>query len=285
MRSWWFLAVALLAGCSLAPAPTQITRIVLSRSECSGRCRFAQYQLTPGGHVSENTGLSFTWDGTLGVKTYQDLTQRLVRLPAFGPRSDYRVNADRPITTIWIEAQQRHWQVLFPTGAARGDARALDRWASLTALLSNQAITRARRPFIARLQRLNDLRVVVFHSNGCYGRCPAYVATFYADGHATLQNPRYVEGAIANSTAAVPFPRVAALLANSNFATLQPQYPVEAVDTYGVSFEFDYRGGLQYTVSAPDSTAWSPQVAALAGAFGQLVRDSTWRATPHVSIR
>jgi hypothetical protein len=70
--------------------------------------------------------------------------------------------------------------------------------------------------------------------------------------------------------------RVAALLAASNFATLDPQYPLKWVDREGVSFEFDYRDGTTYRVDAPDDTQWPSGLAQLVGAFQQLVRDTPW---------
>jgi hypothetical protein len=76
--------------------------------------------------------------------------------------------------------------------------------------------------------------------------------------------------------ARVPFSKVRQLLSASGFALLDPEYPVRAVDVYGVSFEFDYRDGYSYSVVAPDETQWPPEVASLEGAFNQLVRDTDW---------
>jgi hypothetical protein len=89
---------------------------------------------------------------------------------------------------------------------------------------------------------------------------------------------RSSSGTATAAIALVPFSRVTDLLAGSSFASLQPSYPLKCVDGYGVSFEFDYRDGLRYTVVVPDETQWPPEVVQLAGAFQQLVRDTSWKS-------
>lgn len=76
--------------------------------------------------------------------------------------------------------------------------------------------------------------------------------------------------------ASVPFDKVTSMLEDLGFARLKPRDPFRWADVYGVSFKFEYRDGYSYTVQAPDRTQWPPQVAVLAGAFGQLVRDTNW---------
>jgi hypothetical protein len=183
------------------------------------------------------------------------------------------------LTTIWTEYGGTHAQVSFPTGAARGDASKLEGWARFASAVSVGAVMREREPFVKRVRQLDRLERVVFMSGGCFGTCPAYSATFYADGRATLRRVRYLRGVPRDANAELPFSRVTNLLAASAFASLQPEYPRKWIDGYGVSFEFDYRGGLKYAVLAPDETQWPPPLAELAGAFAQLIRDTDWSAT------
>jgi hypothetical protein len=268
---------AVLAGCAHAPEPSQITRIVLSRTECNGMCTFAQYTITQDRRVSYSNGMRFTWSGRLDPKTYSDLVTYLTQVPAFGPKTDYLTSpSQEPSTYIWTEFNATHRQVRFPTDATGGDEHKLASWARFASAVAGGAVMRARRPFVDRLSDTNRLERVAFTSRGCFGRCPAYIATFYRDGRATIRNAVFA-GTARNADAGVPFSRVTDLLNASAFAYLQPEYPTRVVDVYGVSFEFDYRDGLRYTVDAPDRTQWPPPVAQLTGAFQQLVRDTDWK--------
>jgi hypothetical protein len=127
------------------------------------------------------------------------------------------------------------------------------------------------------------LERVVFRSNGCFGTCPAYIASFSRNGTALMTNIRYLRAVSrvqgGSARAYVPFNRVLTLLRTSNFSSLDPEYETRTVDVYGVSFEFDYSDGFSYDVQAPDRTQWPLEIAELVGAFSQLISDTSWRPT------
>jgi hypothetical protein len=285
MKSWPFLLLCALLGCTQAPQPQAITRIVLSRNACDPRCTFAQYVIYPDGRVRYTSGLQYTYDGRMPPQSYRALAQWLVKTPAFGRHSAYGgAPAQQPISTIWVDYGGKHAQVMWPTqGLAESydpNIRALEKWARLAQSQAQSAILRERHETVARLRHLENLERVVFDSRGCFGTCPAFVAEFSSDGTARIRNGHYILNANAEKAvtayARVPFSRVRQLLAASGFAALDPEYPVRTVDVYGVSFEFDYRDGYSYSVLAPDETQWPPEVASLEGAFNQLVRDTDW---------
>lgn len=289
MKAGLVLLVLTVCACNHGPASSAITRIVLSRNECNARCSFSQYVLYPDGRVDFTNGLQFTLHGRLARKDYRTLTDELVREPAFGPRWDYLADpSQQPQTTIWTEYSGRHWQVRFPTSgqavSSNAEVRKLDAWARFATMQANAAISHEREAHVARLMRVDMLRRVTFTSNGCFGTCPAYTVTFSDDGRALMRAARFVrglaDGRSVNARATVPFEKVRELLSASGFASLYPQYPLRTIDVYGVSFEFDYRDGYSYTVSAPDETQWPPEVAGLAGSFTQLVRDTHWTPAP-----
>lgn len=273
MKAWPFLLIALLAGCAHAPDPQAISQIVLSRTNCdpNPRCTFAQYVLYPDGRVTYTSGLHFQYDGRMPLQEYRVLAEQLVRTPgAFGGRADYASTVQQATTTIWTNYSGLHRQVRFPTTGLLSSSDAgvnrLNGWARMAAGEADGAIMRARRKLVERRRRLQDLRRVVFTSNGCFGTCPAYVAEFSSDGTARIRGARFTS----------PFSRVRQMLAASAFAGFDPEYPFRVEDVYGVSFEFDYRDGYSFTVQAPDRTQWPPDVAQLVGAFQQLVRDTEW---------
>lgn len=287
MKVWPFLLFALLPACAHAPNPQAITQIVLSRTSCdpNPRCAFAQYVLYPDGKVTYTSGLHFEYDGRMPLQEYRVLSKQLVFTPgAFGGRSDYSSDAQQATTTIWTNYSGTHRQVRFPTTGLRSSddptVNRLNGWARTAVGEAEGAIMRARRKLIARRMRLQDLRRVVFTSNGCYGTCPAYVAEFSSDGLARVRGARFTLGGTAmhprSLRAAAPFSRITQMLAASGFATFEPEYPFRVEDVYGASFEFDYRDGYSYTVQAPDRTQWPPDVAQLVGSFQQLVRDTEW---------
>ncbi|MGZ3528151.1 MAG: DUF6438 domain-containing protein [Vulcanimicrobiaceae bacterium] len=284
------LLALLLASCSTAnaPDPQSITKIVLSRRICDPLCDFAQYTLYPGGRLDFTTGLRFSVHTRMPVKSYRDIVAWLVRTPAFGPRWSYlQYPNQQPATFIWTEYRGGHAQVSFPTHDGSvdfgGPVSELNRWSRFASAEAGGAVFRERQKTAQRLRRFTMLNRVVFRSNGCFGTCPGYIATFSRDGTAMMTNVRNL-GAVSavqggNAKASVPFDKVVTLLRESNFSSLDPEYETRTVDVYGVSFEFDYSDGFSYDVQAPDRTQWPLEVAELVGAFSQLINDTSWRPT------
>lgn len=289
MKPWPFLLLCALLGCTNAPRPNAITRIVLSRNACDPQCSFAQYAIYPDGRVDYNNGLRYQVKARMPLQSYRAIVAWLVRTPAFGPRWDYGgAPVQQPSTTIWTDYGGRYAQVSFPTqGLAQSsdpNVRALDKWASFAAAQAQWSVMRERRNGVARRRRFENLQSVIFTRIACYGTCPAYTAQFDAHGTATLRNVHFFLGATAeravNCRARIPFGKVIDLLRASAFANLDPEYPVHAVDVPGASFEFRYRDGYSFAVLAPDETQWPPEVAQLVGAFSQLIRDTSWQVGP-----
>ncbi len=68
--------------------------------------------------------------------------------------------------------------------------------------------------------------VLVFQRTPCYGRCPAYTATIFADGRVEYDGQRFVP-LLGKHTLALPAAKVNALLAEAkriNFNSLQERY-------------------------------------------------------------
>lgn len=267
---------------------------MLSRTTCDSRCIYAQYTIYPDGRVEYDNGLNYKIQARMPLQSYRALAAELVRTPAFRAPKDYRdAPARQPATSVWVDFVGGHASVAFPTQilaeSPNPAIRDLNKWARLAAMEAGGAVFAERRGVISRRRHFGDLRRVVFDSNGCFGTCPAYRAEFYSDGSARLLNvlffPRETERKPSNATAHVPFSKVMDLLKASAFAGLDPQYPFRVEDVYGVSFEFEYRGGYSFTVQAPDRTQWPPEVAQLAGAFQQLVRDTEWTTPIAASSR
>jgi hypothetical protein len=277
----WIAAVCLtLAGCAQhAPQPGQITKVVLSRNVCDQDCRFEQFALSSDGFVRYNNGLRFEWRARVPHTLYKELVSYLVAVPAFGPKSSYLSEpSQQPQTTIYTEYAGTHAQVSFPTtdstASADRNVNVLNGWSRFAARDLYGTVLQAHQKAIPADAQLQN---VVFESDGCFGRCPAYTAAFSSDGTASLRNARNVGSVGGNATARVSFGRVRQILDAAGYRTLLPEYPLRWIDVYGVRFRFRYRTGATLTVDAPDRTQWSPQVAELTGAFQQLVRDTDWR--------
>ena len=68
--------------------------------------------------------------------------------------------------------------------------------------------------------------VLVFQRTPCFGRCPVYTATIYADGRVEYDGQRYVP-LLGKHTLTLPVTKVNALLAEAkriNFSSLQERY-------------------------------------------------------------
>ena len=131
----------------------------------------------------------------------------------------------------------------------------------------------------AHLRRLDLLESFTFVSKGCYGTCPAYYVIFNRNGVATISNIQFVpelKRLNGQGTANVPFAKIRTLLASSQFATLAPQYPLRAMDVWGVSLGWVYSDGFSYGVDAPDKNTWPESLGSLVTAVMQLVRDTNW---------
>jgi hypothetical protein len=105
------------------------------------------------------------------------------------------------------------------------------------------------------------------------------MVTFHSNGEATINNIRFVpelKQLNGEGTANVPFAKVRALLASSQFAKLAPEYPLHATDMWGVSLSWYYSDGFWYGVEAPDHTTWPNSLGSLVTAVMQLVRDTDW---------
>ncbi|MGZ3529022.1 MAG: DUF6438 domain-containing protein [Vulcanimicrobiaceae bacterium] len=281
------LCLALLAACG-APPSGAITKIVLSQTRCVQGCRFAQYAFFADGRFNYTDGLEANdIHANISPNAVRTLAEYLVKLPAFGPRWDYAGDTGLPMTYIWIEAGSRHWQVRFPAYSGltmiptqNRDVYELNRWSDFASSEGESAVFKAREPIVRRLRNLNQLMGVTFDSNGCYGTCPAYIATFRRNGSADIRNARFVTVLRGRAgTARVTFDHVTAALREAGVETLLPRYDIHTVDTYGIAIHLRFADGFTYDISAPDNTSWPPRVAQLAGAFNQLVRDTPWNVT------
>lgn len=272
----------LLALCS--PEPEEITKIVLSRTLCEPECRFAQYAFTSTGRFAYTDGATDNdLKGSFPKSQFKALATSLTHTAAFRGPADYVGTSGLPTTTIWVEASKRHWQVVLPTydifrsmPTRNEDIFGLTRWVDVA---SNEAISivdQIREPIIQRLIRLERLRSVTFSSNGCYGSCSVFVATFHDNNEAELKSVRFVEFAKDGGTAMIAFSRVRDLLRRLGISAFSREYPPHAVDTYGITLVLHFDDGFTYEISASDSSSWPPNVAALSAAFNQLVRDISW---------
>ncbi len=136
-----------------------------------------------------------------------------------------------------------------------------------------------RQDVVAHLRRLDLLDSFTFISNGCYGTCLAYTVTFGSNGVADIRYIRFVpelKRLGGQGSANVPFAKVRALLASSQFAALDRKYPLRAMDTWGVSLNWHYSDGFSYDVEAPDESVWPASLGSLVRAVMQLVRDTDW---------
>jgi len=272
------------AGCAAAPRPSDITKIVLSTTRCEPQCIFKQIAVYRGGRIEYSSAPPKTYAGNIGIQSWNALTSYLGKLPGYGQNADYLGNSPMPARYVWIEWGLVHRQFAFPAefsnAASRNDTvEAWNRWADLAEIIGTNAYAEQRKDIVAHLRRLDLLDAFTFVSNGCFGTCPAYSVTFTSDGTANIQYIRFVpelKRLGGKGSATVPFAKVRALLAASQFAYLDPNYPLRAVDTWGVSFHWHYRDGFSYDVTAPDSTVWPTSLGALVGATMQLVRDSDW---------
>jgi len=278
------LFLVALAGCGVAPRPDDITKIVLSTTRCQPQCISKQIVFYRDGRVEYTTAAPHAYAGRINSKSWQDLTSYLGKLPEYGENADYLDNSPMPARYVWIERGAVHRQFAFPAefsnAAFRNDAvEAWNRWSDMAENIGTDAYYEQRKEIIAHLKRLDLLESFTFVSYGCYGTCPAYTVTFNSDGIASIQYIRFVpqlKKLGGKGSANVPFAKVRALLASSQFASLDPNYPRHAMDTWGVSLDWRYRDGFTYDVLAPDETVWPTSLGSLIGAVMQLVRDTDW---------
>ena len=282
------LCVPLFAACGPLgrPQPNEITKIVLSRTDCHYGCRFVQYGFYSSGRFTFTDGVTANaLEAKLPPGIFSTITTIVVQTPMFGRRWDYLDDSTMPSTYLWVEAGDRHWQVRFPTYIGvtsfpneNENVYKFTRTAEFLSHDGEEMVDAARAPIIARLRDLKKLESVTFDSLGCYGRCPRFHAVFNSDGTATLGSPMFVAVVQAPSRAHVPFAAVIAGLRRSGVASMLPEYPIHAIDTYGVRFTLRFADGFTYTIYAPDSTSWPSPVERLVAAFSQLVSDTEWQA-------
>lgn len=272
-------------SCTSPPAASDITKLVVSHTRCE-HCVASQFVFWPNGRFRAGGGYPVNdVNGTRPRDEFATMAKELVKLPAFGRRWDFATDLNAPITYFWIEAGKKVWQVRFPSAldpldrplatSEIGQLQNYDRTVSTMGLSDRY---QALAPAIERARKLDTLQTVQFTSIGCYGRCPAFVATFHRDGSASLDQPRFVANIRRqHSIATVPFERVVAALRFADVASMPHEYGVHTVDTYGVSLHLSYQNGFTVDVDGPDSTSWDLQLAELVGALRQLVNDTDWR--------
>lgn len=99
-------------------------------------------------------------------------------------------------------------------------------------LLTLPACAQKKTPYASRTPAAPPAPVLIFQRTACYGTCPAYTATIFADGRVEYDGQRFVP-LLGKHTLSLPPAKVAALLAEARrigFSQLDERYAGQTSD-------------------------------------------------------
>jgi len=168
-----------------------------------------------------------------------------------------------------------------PVGETASDGiEQLQRWTQFESIESSNIVSRDRRRSLSDSFRRGDLHAVALESLGCYGSCPRYVASFAANGIATIH--RLGRRCAITARAIVPFHEVLEAASMAGAERLRPYYAIRAEDTFGARITFVTLTNV-FVSYAPDRTSWGPEFLATESRLDQIVRDVHW--APALNLR
>lgn len=223
-------------------------RKIVVTSEGRKDSEFWQLAVFQDGRYSETEDVD-TVAGRLPFRPVANRIQRILRSPF------NRLVQDRNGRSLsfWVEGSRG---VNDPTISVDGvDHPGLRRFAQELhrSIIDDQRRINAAKT--AALRTLARLRSAIIVSEGCYGDCPRYTLRLSSNGIASLTYSTSELRVSRSSKAVIDWPTMRARLRAIHIERLNHDYRIFAVDTLGGRADFQFPT-YDYSVNAPDSTAW-----------------------------